>query len=362
MKNKRVALALAIVAGLVVVAAGSAYAFRRPLGVALCNSVARSTMATRNAPLPDGLYAGLSGTGAPMPDKNRAGPSIAVLAGTHLYIVDSGSGSTRNLRLMGFPVAKIEAILLTHFHSDHIADLGELELQRWAAGSMMSPVDVIGPRGVETVVEGFNLAYRLDDGYRVAHHGAATMPPSGAGGIARPFDLSDSPTASKVILNADGVKITAFTVDHRPVTPAVGYRFDYKGRSLVISGDTRYSASLVEAAKGADILFCEALNASMVEAINVNSGLAASSSTAKITHDIPSYHSTPEDAARMAKEAGVRQLVLYHLIPPLPSPFLKNFFLGEAKAIYAKPITMSEDGMLVSLPPDSAAISIRRVF
>jgi ribonuclease Z len=211
-------------------------------------------------------------------------------------------------------------------------------------------------------VQGYNLAYSLDDGYRVAHHGAATMPPSGAGGIARPFDLPEAPDASAVVLDADGVRITAFRVDHRPVEPAVGYRFEYKGRSIVISGDTRYSESLIEAARGADVLLCEALNASMVEAINGNSSVSSSTSTAKITNDIPSYHSTPEDAARMAEAAGVSQLVLYHLIPPLPSSLVKNLFLGDAKAFFHKPITMGEDGLLVSLPPGSSKVTMRRLF
>ncbi|MFA5851263.1 MAG: MBL fold metallo-hydrolase [Spirochaetales bacterium] len=362
MKQNWLQVSIIVLAGIAALAILLGVLFRKPLSKALFGAVARSTMAKRNVRFDDGLYVGLCGTGSPMPDKNRAGPCIAVLAGKHFYIVDAGSGSTRNIRLMNFPIGKAEAILLTHFHSDHIADLGEMELQRWAGGSNSSPVEVIGPSGVETVVEGFNLAFKLDDGYRVAHHGPRTMPPQGAGGIAKPFELSDAPDASVVVLDADGVKITAFKVDHRPVAPAVGYRFDYKGRSIVISGDTVYSDSLIEHAKGADVLVCEALNASMVEAINENAAATASPSTKKITHDIPSYHSTPEDAAKMANAAGVGQLVLYHIIPPLPSSLVKNLFLSDAKRYYTKKITMSEDGMLVSLPPNSKDVSIRRVF
>jgi len=111
------------------------------------------------------LYAGLAGSGAPFPDNNRAGPCIVVKAGDHLYIVDAGEGSARNIALMGFQMGKIDAILLTHFHSDHIADLGVIMLQRWAGGSNAKPVDVIGPTGVETVVEGFKRAYSHDAGY-----------------------------------------------------------------------------------------------------------------------------------------------------------------------------------------------------
>jgi ribonuclease Z len=360
-KNQLLKIVSMIAAGLAVTAAG-ALLFRAPLVRMFTGIVVRSTMASRNAVLSDGLHAGLCGTGSPMPDMNRAGPSIAVVAGSHLYIVDAGSGSARNVRLMNFTIGKIDAILLTHFHSDHISDLGELELQRWADNSNTSPVDVIGPAGVETVVEGFNLAYSLDDGYRVAHHGEETMPPSGAGGVARAFSLSSEGDASTVVVDSDGVKITAFKVDHRPVEPAVGYRFDYKGRSLVISGDTVYSDSLVKHAQGADVLFCEALSAPMVAAINTNAGLSTSPSTAKITSDIPSYHSTPEDAARMAAQAGVGHLVYYHIIPPLPSKLVKRLFLGKARDYFDKRITMGEDGMLVSLGAGSDAVEIRRLF
>jgi ribonuclease Z len=324
--------------------------------------IARSSMDRKNAYLKDGLYVGLCGTGSPLPDINRAGPCIAVLAGKHFFIVDAGQGSARNLLLMKFPIGKTDAILLTHFHSDHIADLGEMELQRWAGGSNDSPVDVIGPEGVEKVVEGFNLAYRLDVGYRVAHHGPQTLPPSGAGGIAKSFELSGEPDASALVFDRDGVKITAFKVDHPPVVPAVGYRFGYKNRSIVISGDTVFSDSLLYHARGADVLFHEALNSAMVQMMNENADLSGSLSMKKITQDIPSYHSTPEDAARLANAAKARRLIFYHIIPPLPSPWLKNLFLGKAGEYYKGPMLLGRDGMLVFLPADSERIEIKNLF
>ena len=350
-----VALALVLLAIVGVV-------FCQPIMNAVMRQIVRSAMAKKNIRFDDGLYAGLCGTGAPMPDINRAGPCVAVLAGAHFFIVDAGDGSTKNVLLMKLPIGKADAILLTHFHSDHIADLGEMELQRWAGGSNKTPVAVIGPTGVEQIVQGFNLAYQLDDGYRVAHHGPETMPPTGAGGIAKPFALSAEPNASAVVFDQDGVKITAFKVDHRPVVPAVGYRFDYKGRSLVISGDTMYSESLLEHARGADVLFHEALNAPMVQLMNENAGLAGSPMLARVTQDIPSYHSTPEDAAKIAAAAKVKQLIYYHIIPPLPSPILTSLFLGDARNYYQGPITMGEDGMMIFLPTGSDRIEIRNVL
>jgi len=165
-----------------------------------------------------------------------------------------------------------------------------------------------------------------------------------------------------VVFDQDGVKITAFKVDHRPVEPAVGYRFDYKGRSLVISGDTVYSESLLEQSQGVDLLFHEALNETMVNMMNANAEVNNSPTIGQITHDIPSYHSTPEDAAKIAGAAGVRQLVYYHIIPPLPSPILKNFFLGDARNYYTGPITMGEDGMLFFLPANSDKIELKDRF
>jgi ribonuclease Z len=353
---------LLTIGSLVVVAAIGAVLFQKPIMTAFMPEVVRSVMSRKNVHFADGLYAGLCGSGSPMPDANRAGPCVAVLAGSHLFIVDAGEGSTKNVLLMKFPIGKADAILLTHFHSDHIADLGEMELQRWVGGSNKTPIDVIGPSGVERVVGGFNIAYQLDVGYRVAHHGPEIVPPTGAGGIARPFRLSDDPRASVVVLDRDGVRITAFKVDHRPVAPAVGYRFDYKNRSVVVSGDTVYSQSLLEHAKGADVLFHEALNRPMVQLIHNNAGETGSPSLGNVTRDIPTYHSTPEDAARIARAANVKHLIYYHIIPPLPSTIFNKIFLGDARNYYDGPITVGEDGMLVFLPEYSDRIEVKKIL
>jgi ribonuclease Z len=334
----------------------------KSISSAIMQRIVRSAFLRRKVHYENGIYAGLCGTGSPLPDVHRAGACIAVLAGGHCFIVDAGEGSAKNVLLMKFPLGKADAILLTHFHSDHIADLGEMELQRWMGGSNRKPIDVIGPTGVEQVVQGFNLAYRLDSRYRVAHHGPETVPPTGAGGIAKPFVLAAEPNASLVVFDQDGVRITAFKVDHRPVEPAVGYRFDYQGRSVVISGDTVYSESLLEHARAADVLFHEALNQKMVQMMNANAGLANSPSMGKITHDIPSYHSSPEDAAKVAASAGIKHLIYYHIIPPLPSPILARLFFGDARKYFHGPISLGKDGMLIFLPVNSTQIKIKNIL
>lgn len=341
---------------------GAALLFQRQIGMMMIRRTAERAFQNQfPGSLPDGLHVGLCGSGSPLPDPTRAGPCVFVIAGKHVYIVDAGDGSPRKLALSGLNPGLIDAILLTHFHSDHIGGLGEMMLQRWGGGSHRDPVPVIGPQGVESVVEGFNDAYALDKKYRIAHHGEATMPPSGAGGVARPFTL-DGSDRSQVVLEQDGLIITAFAVNHAPVFPAAGYRFDYRGRSVVISGDTAPSPTLAKYARGADVLFHEGLQTAMVAVLHEEAVRHDRAGAARITADIPSYHTTPEDAARIAQQAGVRQLIFYHTIPALPFTYLNAAFLGDAQKIFKGPITVGKDGLLVSLPADSTAITMRELL
>jgi ribonuclease Z len=340
--------ALAIVAGIGV------KLFQPQIGTALLARIA-GERAGRDvtAGLPDGLHVILCGSGSPLPDPTRAGPCTMVIAGRHIYVVDAGEGGARNLTLMGLPTGRIERLFLTHFHSDHIDGLGPMLLLRWSGLPNTAPLPITGPAGVERVVAGFAEAYAEDNGYRTAHHGAALMPPAGAGAIAQPFAIGAAPV---VVLDAGGVRVTAFPVNHEPVAPAVGYRFDYKGRSVVISGDTGPSPSLNAAARGADLLVHEALQPRLVGKLTDALAARGVANTAQITRDILNYHSSPEQAADAARTAGVRHLLLNHIVPPLPFRFAYPAFLGDAADHFDGPITVGEDGMIVSLPARSTDI------
>jgi ribonuclease Z len=213
---------------------------------------------------------------------------------------------------------------------------------------------------VDAVVAGFNAAYAFDRDYRVAHHGADINPPSGAGGEARPFAV-DAQTQSVVVFENDGLKVTAFNVDHAPIEPAVGYRFDYKGRSLVISGDTKPSPTLIRFATGADLLVHEALNREMVDTIGAAMTAKGNKRTAKILKDVLNYHTSPVEAAQIAKRAGVKALVLTHIVPAVPTSYLNTYYLKGTAAEYSGPITVGEDGMIFSLRADGGDIVAGRL-
>lgn len=311
--------------------------------------------------LPDGLHVGLCGTGSPLPSADRAGACTLVIAGKRLFVVDAGEGGARNMALMGIPSARLERLFLTHFHSDHIDGLGPMMLLRWTGSAARTPLPIHGPTGVEQLVAGFNMAYAADNGYRVAHHGAAIVPPEGGGAQAFPFTMPED-GAPLVVLDDGGVRVTAFTVDHDPVKPAIGYRFDYQGRSVVISGDTAKSDSVARIAKGADLLVHEALQPALVKALTAATEANGLPNTAKITRDILDYHASPEEAADTAKAAGVQHLVLTHIVPPYPSRFFEPAFLRDSRARFSGKLTVGRDGMLISLPAGSKSETVQSLF
>ena len=312
--------------------------------------------------LDDGLHAYLCGSGSPLPDATRAGPCVAVVAGRDAFVFDSGSGSTRKLLRMGFPVERMRGVFLTHLHSDHIDGLGELLLQTWIGGSRGSPIPVHGPPGTERVLAGLREAYALDEGYRVGHHGAEFARPGGFGGAPQILTVPDGPPGTATAYERNGVKITVIRVNHAPIAPAYGYRIDYKGRSVALSGDTVYSPEFVAAAQGADVMFHEALNPRMVRQLQAKLAQRGRKDAAKIIGDIPGYHASPADAARAASAAGVKALVLYHLVPSIPAGPMEGLFLGDAASRFDGKLEVGRDGLLVSLPARGNDVRFDRVL
>lgn len=340
---------LGFAALLILAVAAAGWFARERIALALYARGAEQAMATNALDgLPDGLHAAFCGTGSPLPDPERAGPCLAVIAGKRLILVDAGEGAARSLALMGLPAARIERVLLTHFHSDHIDGLGALGLQRWVQANASQPLILQGPVGVGEVAAGFNAAYRIDSGYRTAHHGAAIAPPSGFGFSPRAFALPGGPG---VILNEGGLKITAIAVDHTPVVPAVAYRFDYKGRCITVSGDTAQSPALEALAEECDLLVHEALQPKLTRVLGSAAAKAGNAGVAKIMADIEDYHTAPELAAETAAKAGVKALALTHIVPPLRLPGLDGVFLGDAANRFDGKLWIAADGDLVSLAP-----------
>ena len=305
--------------------------------------------------LPDGLHVLVCGAGGPLPDERRSSACLAVIAGDHVFLVDVGAGASRNLARLGLPPTQIERVFLTHFHSDHIDGLGELATLRWAGGDWDAPLPVHGPEGVAEIASGFNLAYRRDQTYRTAHHGLEVTPPNAAGLSASAFS---APTEGEtpVVLAEGDLRVTAFAVDHHPVHPAVGYRIEYKGRSIAISGDTTRSSNLIAAARGVDVLFHEALSRVLVGVINESARKVGNTNMVKITADILDYHASPVEAAESAEETRAGALVVYHVVPPLPAPALERIFVQGMEDAYDGPIELAVDGTFVSLPAGSTDI------
>jgi ribonuclease Z len=242
---------------------------------------------------------------------------------------------------MGLPLDKIQGIWLTHLHSDHFEGLGPFTLQRWAGTTVKTPLPVFGPEGVTEITEGLNAVYRIDSTYRIAHHGEAVVPPSG-------FGMTGTAISQGVVYNGDGIKITAFAVDHDPIKPAFGYRVYWKGKSVTISGDTAFTSALAAAAKGSDLFVSELLSPRMVKILENTSRKVGNPNRAKIFSDIQNYHISPEQAADVATTAKVGMLAFTHIVPSVPKP-LEFALTGNAASHYAGPIKVMHDGDVISI-------------
>lgn len=339
-----------ILTSALVTSAVLAWIFRGEIAVQfMSRTVERVTAAVDPlAELEDGLHVGICGAGSPMPDPKRGGACTVIVAGRRMFVIDAGAGAASTIATMGLNPGQIEAVFLTHFHSDHLDGLGGLLMQRWVNAGAAQPPQVYGPTGVSAMLAGVLAAYEADRGYRSTHHGEAVLPAAGFGAEVREFSLESS---SRTVLIAEPeFEIVAFAVDHGPVRPAVGYRIRYKDRLVVLSGDTRMSDAVLRESQGVDLLLHEALSPRLLALIERGFAEHGRDRMAQLMRDIVNYHTTPEEAAKIAQSAGVGMLVLHHIVPPLPVGALDPAFLGEASALYSGPLRIAKDGDWLSLP------------
>lgn len=341
-------------------AVGSAGLWFSPaLQGALLQRVAERQLRSALPPLPESSAFRLvfCGTGSPLPDARVAKSCLAVFAGTRWFLVDTGPESTEKLVAWRLPLNRLDGVLLTHFHSDHIGELGELNLQSWLQGRQI-PLAVYGPPGVAQVVAGFNLAYAQDAAVRHAHHARdrGLLPLSAATLVATTAPSPRPGTASAVVYEQEGLRITAFAVDHGVVKPAYGYRFDYRGRSVVVSGDTRSTSAISSMAQGADILIHEAQSKELIATLAAAAGRAGNRQVSQLLGDTNDYHTSPVEAAALANAAGVRELVFTHFTPPISNPLVRRAFFRGVNAVRGDHWRAAEDGLWIDLPADGSAV------
>ena len=308
----------------------------------------RANLAATPPPI-DGMRVIVCGSASPLGnDPARAQACIAVITEEHFLLFDVGARSPLRMAQARMPMGRLDGVFLTHFHSDHIAAIPGVNLVSWVQGRRES-LPIHGPAGVDEIVDGFNAAYRLDRSYRVQHHGEELLPAAAGPMTAKTFTPGD------VVFEDDLMTVTSFTVEHPPIEPAVGYRVDYGGRSVVISGDTNASENLFAAAKDADLVLHDALARHMLDVMIEVATEVGAQPMPQIMTDVIDYHAdslTLEDAAA---EAGVRQLALYHLVPAPPE--------GIGERIFRR--GLSSDTILVrdlhtfDLPKDSTEIRIQ---
>ncbi|ORB88674.1 ribonuclease Z [Mycobacterium persicum] len=240
----------------------------------------------------------LLGTGSPIPDPNRAGPATLVRAGGQAFLIDCGRGVLQRAAAVGVGAAGLSALLLTHLHSDHIADLGDVIITNWVTNFAPAPppLQIIGPPGTAEVVAATLRAFGHDIGYRIAHHADLNAPP--------PVEVHEYTDAT--VWDREGVTIRVAPTDHRPVAPTIGFRIESGGASVVLAGDTVPCASLDELATGADALVHTVIRKDILSHV-----------PQQRVKDVCDYHSSVQEAAATANRAGVGTLVMTHYVPAI---------------------------------------------
>lgn len=265
------------------------------------------------------------GTGTPMTTASRVNACTVILGGNDFILVDVGPGSTKNMLSNGMDLSKVTGVLLTHFHSDHIGDLGEINLQSWARGRS-KPLRVYGPPGVEDIVEGFNQAYKLDCEHREEHHGKQIIDKKNGKmnyTILKHYKNSDGQTFT---ITPNGVEITIFEVDHGPVKPSTGYKFKYQEKTVVISGDTKFCNNLIKHAMNCDLLVHEVICCQLISYMIYFAEKYVSKRNAVMLEDTLNYHTSYEDCTKICNITNAKSIVFTHIVPPLPGFIVKVAF------------------------------------
>ena len=282
------------------------------------------------------------GTNAPIPIGSSVESCTAVFVNGQFLLFDSGNGALNSMEDSMLPLPEITAMFLTHFHSDHWADMAEVIDRSWILGRR-SILPIYGGPGVEQIVADATNAYALEYSYRTAHHGADIMPPEWVDVTANTINVTGSDAV--IVYENDGVKVSAFNVNHPPIEPALGYKITFAGKQIVISGDTTATPTLVEQSMNADVLVSEVMNMEwiqMTQQVFANNGYEAN---AKIFLDIQDYHMGTEEVAEVAQSAGVKQLILTHLAPNLDNEQIMNMLFRDPVAkTYSGELFIARDG------------------
>lgn len=289
----------------------------------------------------------LCGTGSPEVSAARAQACTLVSAGGRMFLFDVGDGAVRSLEQSNIPVGKLERVFITHFHSDHFNDLGTLINAGWIWGRK-TPLEIEGPAGMQAVLAGFAQSYALDESYRSANMPHLAERREVAFGKPLEVVFADGKRMARVY-DRNGVTIDATLVAHDPVKPALGYILKYRGKKIFISGDTEVSPLNVDAMRDADLAVHESYAAHMVRrAIPQMKKLGMNFEAEVATRTIP-YHADNITLAKQAEAAGVKHLLLTHLIP-YPDGFIVRRMYTEGMANhYSGKLTVGQDGMLVVL-------------
>ncbi|MCY4597213.1 MAG: MBL fold metallo-hydrolase, partial [Bryobacterales bacterium] len=286
----------------------------------------------------------LLGTGTPNPHPERFGPATLVEAGSQRLLFDAGRGVTIRLNQLGIPMREVTAVFITHFHSDHLVGLADLWLIGWLPpnyGRRQTPLRIWGPLGLSKITAGMEEAYSTDIAIRVKDE---ALPRSAA-----KFDVNEY-TEGGVIYEHAGVAVTSFEVNHGElIKPAYGYRVDYAGRSVVISGDTRFDQNVIKAAKGADLL--------VHEVVAIPEALFAVNPAMK---RVEAHHTTAEEVGTVMSEAKPRLGVLTHYVltsgPGIP-PATKEEVLDRVKTRYSGPVVAGHDLMAIEVGESVSVVS-----